>query len=205
MARHAPTRRLVLLGGLAALSGCSAVSALNSAAVPLDTYDLSPPPAGPAGRGGGTTLLIARPEASAALTSDRIMVRPDPAAIAYLPAAQWSDEAPLLVQSLLVRTLAGTGRLGYVGRSEGGPVPDVVALARLDAFEIEVAPDGALTARTAIALSLIRDRDQRVIGGRRFEATAPAADDSPKAVVAAFQAAMDRLLPEIAGWTVARV
>ena len=111
--------------------------ALNTAAAPFDTYDLSPA----AGiddrdRAVRAKLLIARPEASAAIATDRIMVRSDGATITYLPDARWTDESPLVVQSLLIRSIAATGRIGYVGRSEGGPVPDAALLVRMDAFEV---------------------------------------------------------------------
>jgi cholesterol transport system auxiliary component len=198
------SRRIALLGTISALSGCGAVSALNSAATPLDTYDLAPVPGSRGGRRTGRTLLVARPDAPAALTADRIMVKPDAVSITYLPDARWSDEAPLVVQSLLVRSIAATGRIGYVGRSEGGPVPDTALLVRLDAFQVEEDEAGALTARVDMALSLIEDRNQRVLGSRGFAGSAPAADDSPTAVVAAFQAVLTELLPEMADWTLAR-
>ena len=51
---------------IAALGGCSAVSALNSASRPLDTYDLLPVAGSKSGRRTTRTLLVATPAASAA-------------------------------------------------------------------------------------------------------------------------------------------
>ncbi len=193
------TRRLAILGAAATLGGCSALSSLNEAATPIDTYDLTPAPAAASGGGSGRTLLVARPGAPAGIATDRIMVKPGAAAITYLPDARWADDLPAVVQSLLVRSIAGTGRMGYVGPSEGGPVPDLALLTRIDNFEVDVA-GGPATARVDISLTLLRDRDQSVIRTRAFRNQATAASDQPVDVVAAFQAILDALLPEMARW-----
>jgi cholesterol transport system auxiliary component len=198
------TRRVVFLGATAALSGCSAISALNASAQPLDTYDLSPAAGAKAGRRSTHTLLVARPEASATIATDRIMLKPNPISITYLPDARWSDEAPLLLQSLLIRSISATGRIGYVGSSDGGPVADTAILVRMDAFHVEILPDGQLLVVVDIALTVVNDQDQRVIGTRAFAQSAPAANDSPTIIVAAFQTALDTLLPEMVDWIVQR-
>ena len=194
------SRRIALLGGISALGGCSAVSALNSAAVPLDTFDLLPAAGTTTGRRTSHSLLVALPQAPAAIASERIVVKPDPASITYLPGARWSDEAPVLLQSLLIRSIAATGRIGYVGRSEGGPVPDTALLVRMDAFEVNVTPDGTMLAVVDIALTVLNDSNQNVIANRSFSQSAAADSDAPGAIVAAFQAALNGLLPAMADW-----
>ncbi|WP_299560691.1 ABC-type transport auxiliary lipoprotein family protein [uncultured Sulfitobacter sp.] len=198
------SRRAALTGAVCVLGGCSALSSLNSASEPLDTYDLRPAAGSKAGRRTSRTLLVARPDAPAAMSTDRIMVKPAAAAITYLPDARWSDEAPLVLQSLLIRSIAGTDRIGYVGRSEGGPVPDTALLVRMDEFEVTVMPEGMLNVGIDVALTLLSDRDQRVIANRSFSGTAIAPDDSALSIVRAFQSALDTLLPEMADWAVAR-
>lgn len=198
------TRRAVLAGAASALGGCNAISALNAASTPLDTYDLSPAAGASGGRRSSRTLLVARPEASAAIATDRIMVKPDAASITYLPDARWSDELPDVFQSLLVRSISGTGRLGYVGKSEGGPIPDTALLVRMDAFEVRVLGEGTFEVVVDVTLTLLNDKSQRVIGTRSFAQNALAADDSPKAVVAGFQSVLDQLLPAMADWAASR-
>ncbi|MFX0546615.1 ABC-type transport auxiliary lipoprotein family protein [Roseovarius sp. S1116L3] len=193
------TRRAAMLGAAASLGGCGALSSLNAAATPLDTYDLSPAAGSTAGRRSGRTLLVAVPNAPAAVSSDRIMVKPGAAAVTYLPDARWSDELPALVQSLLVRSIAGTGRMGYVGPNEAGPVPDLALLPRIDAFQVEITGEAAV-AKIDISLTLLRDRDQSVIKTAVFRNEIAAANDTPTAIVAAFQAILDALLPLMANW-----
>ncbi|MEQ6250362.1 ABC-type transport auxiliary lipoprotein family protein [Sulfitobacter sp. HNIBRBA3233] len=194
------SRRAVILGAAASLGGCSALSSLNEAARPLDTYDLSPAAGSSAGRRSGQTLVVALPNAPASVATDRIMVKPSAAAVTYLPEARWSDELPALVQSLLVRSIAGTGRMGYVGPAQAGPVPDLALLSRIDAFQVEITGE-TVTAKIDISLSLLRDRDQSVIKTAAFQDEAVATDDSPAAIVAAFQAMLDTLLPQMATWS----
>ncbi|MCA0851004.1 ABC-type transport auxiliary lipoprotein family protein [Salipiger thiooxidans] len=193
------TRRAAILGASASLGGCSAVSSINAAATPLDTYDLSPAPGSSAGGGTGGTLLVAAPNAPAPIKSDRIMVKPGVAAVTYLPDARWSDEVPALVQSLLVRSIAATGRMGYVGPNEAGPVPDLALLSRIDVFQVEVI-GAALIAKIDISLTLLRDSDQSVIKTASFRNEIAAVNDTPAAIVAAFQAILDTLLPQMATW-----
>lgn len=199
------TRRSAMLSAICSLSGCSAISSLNEASEPLNTYDLRPVSGSRSGRSTARTLLVAKPQASAPLTSDRILIKPDAASIAYLPDARWSDELPTLVQSLLVRSISGTGRLGYVGRSDAGPIPDKAMLVRIDAFDVIALADGTFEAQVDIDLTLINDKDQRVVASRGFSQTRTIANDTPPQIVAVFQTIMDDLLPEIADWSVSRV
>ncbi len=196
------TRRMALLGAVSALGGCSALSSLNAAATPLDTYDLVARSGATAGRRSNRTLLVARPQAPAAIASDRILVKPDAVAITYLPDARWTDELPLVVQSLLIRSISGTGRIGYVGQSEGGPVPDYALLARIDTFQVGIPAPDTFVISVDIALTVLRDSSQSVVASRSFAGTAPAMDDSPTAIIGAFQSVLDTLLPQMADWAV---
>ncbi|WP_112874888.1 ABC-type transport auxiliary lipoprotein family protein [Paracoccus endophyticus] len=200
MTPHPLTRRATLVGALSLLSGCAAVSALSGGGRALDTYDLTPSSTPAQGKRSARTLVVARPEAPAAIVSDRILVKPDPRSVTYLPGARWSAEAPLLVQSLLVRSISATGRMGYVGQVENGPAAEQVLLARLDAFQVDADPSRNLVARVDLALSLLSDADQTLIASRSFAGSARAEGDSAAAIVAAFQTVMNQILPEAANW-----
>ena len=195
-------RRTVILGMVSSISSCGTLSALSEASEPLDTYDLLPAAGSKRGKRTSRTLLVARPQASAALATDRIVIKPDPAAITYLPDARWSDELPAMLQNLLVRSISETDRVAYVGISEGGPVPDKALLVRIDAFEVEALKDGTFEVRVDVFLSMVNDRDQRVTGSRRFAQTETTAANQTREIVTAFQAIMNVLLPEMSGWAV---
>ncbi len=199
---HLP-RRTVLLS-LPALSGCAAIGALTPSDA-LPTYDLSPVP-GRTGARRPRVLAVPRPDAPAAIATDRILVKPDPLTVAYLPDARWSDDVPALVQSLTIRSIAATGRVGHVGAADSGPIPDVALLLRIDAFQAEPTPEiAAVPIRIALAVTLIRDRDQRLLASRDFTGEAIAASDAARDIVPAFQQALDPILPALADWTAGRV
>jgi len=196
------TRRAAVLFAICSLGGCSTISSLNAASEPVDTYDLRAL-TGPKSGGRTTrTLLVVKPQASAPLTSDRILVKPDAVSITYLPDARWSDELPDLVQSVLVQSMSGTGRLGYVGRSDAGPIPDKAMLVRIDAFEVAALQDGTFEARVDIDLTIINDNDQRVVGSRQFAQTRAVASDTPQQIVIVFQEILNDLLPDISDWSI---
>lgn len=199
------TRRIALMGAVLSLSGCSAITSLNAAAKPMDTYDLRPVTKARKGGKSSRTLLVALPQATAALATDRIMIKPDAAAITYLPDARWSDELPAVAQSLLIRSISATGRVAYVGAVGAGPVPDKALLVRIDAFDVAVLPDGTFKATVNLDLTLINDRDQSVDASRKFAQSAAISNDTPAAIVAAFQSILDDMLPTITDWTIQRV
>ncbi len=197
------TRRIFVLGSLG-LPGCTALNALNQAALPRDTYELQPVAVTAGGARSSRTLLVLEPTAPAAIATDRILIKQDPLSVTYLPDARWSDEVPQMVQSVLIQSLAASGGLGFVGLQGAGPVPDTVLLTRIDAFGVEQQPDGAFQVRVSCDLTVLRDRDQRVLGTRRFAASMPVANDQADMIARAFQRLLDGLLPEAVAWILAR-
>lgn len=196
---HPPNRTA---GGCLFLGGISTLSAISTATKPLDTYDLLPVTGLRQGARSARTLLVARPQAPAALTSDRILIKPDPASITYLPDVRWSDEVPAVLQSLLIRSIAGSGRIAYVGAQDAGPIPDKALLTRIDAFEVLVGSDGSFDVRVDFELTLINDSDQRIVATRQFKGASPASSDGVADIVSAFQGLSDRLLPGVVDWVI---
>ena len=197
------TRRTFALSMLS-LSGCTAINSLNNAALPRDTYQLQPVAVPPQGRRSSRSLMVVLPTAPAAISSDRIMIRQDPLSVMYLPEARWSADVPQMMQSVLIQTLAGTERLGYVGAQGAGPIPDVVLLTRIDAFDVTAQDGGTFSVRISCDLTVLRDRDQRVLGTQRFSQAQVLNNDRTETIVAAFQNLLDVLLPAAATWILAR-
>ena len=140
----------------------------------------------------------------AAISTDRILIKPGALRVAYLPDGRWVDPAPEHVQSLLVRSLAGTGRFGFVGGESSGPLPDYVLISDLEAFQAELAPAGAtppVTVVVRLTVTILRDLDRRVVATQSFEGRAGAAGDDAPTVVTAFDAAMGQVLRDATSWT----
>lgn len=203
--KHVYFTRRSILCSLFVLPGCAALSSLDQAARPLAVYDLTPVSVtAPSGRS-GLNLLVLEPSAPAAISTNRILIRPAPMAVTYLPDAQWADEVPLMVQSLLIRSLSGTGQIGFVGAPGSGPVPDLVLLGRIDRFEVVRQSDSLFTVGVVLDLSLMRDRDQRIIARRTFQGVVRITQDQSPLIVQSFQNILDDLLAQVTSWTNAQV
>jgi cholesterol transport system auxiliary component len=190
---------------LALPSGCGAIRSLNSAASTLDTYELEFAADVPASGRTARTLAIEVPRASAAVATERILVKPNPLAVTYLPDARWVEPAPAHVQWLLIRSIAATGRTGGVGGGGGGALPDYDLLPSLDTFEAVITPNGPTPVRidVALTLTLVRGIDGRMVGSRSFRSSFNAPSTEAGAVVSAFNVAMHGVLRDASAWTLA--
>ncbi|WP_111430433.1 ABC-type transport auxiliary lipoprotein family protein [Rhodobacteraceae bacterium DSL-40] len=189
---------------LLALGGCSTISSLDSASRSLDTYELTAvEAAGPAARSGGPTLAVSAPTSSGAIASDRIVIKPDALQVAFLGDGRWVDPAPVLIQQLLTRSLSSTGRFGLVTTNSTGPLPDHTLVVDIEAFQAEIAPEGApapVHVVVRLSVTVLNEGDGRVAARRRFEADARASDDSAAVIVPAFDTATERVLREVVAW-----
>jgi cholesterol transport system auxiliary component len=197
-----PLRRLTLTLAVALLAGCSAISALNDAGKALDAYDLQAPRDLPqAARMVQRSLSIEPPATTGALDTDRILLRPNPVQSLYLPGARWSEKAPLMVQSLMLRSFEDTNALAYVGRRPLGGTGDFALVSEITDFQAELGPDGeSATIRLRLTARMVREADARVLARRSFTASAPATSLDTLDMVQAFNAANDQMMREIVIW-----
>lgn len=198
------SRRGFLGAGLCSVAGCNTIASLEQSATTLDTYDISPVQVSGAGTRGRSTLLVLEPAAPAALSTDRILIRSSPQSVTYLPDGRWVDDLPLMLQSVLIRTISGSGRVGFVGAADAGPVPDSVLLTRIDRFDVAVSQDEAgqrqYVAQVALELTVLRDRDQKIMGSQSITRSMPLKSDAVGVIVAGFQTLMNDMLPDAVGW-----
>jgi len=184
----------LLAAGL--LAGCGSLSA------PPQTFDLRAPDMVKPARPGRAQLVIAEPTALQALDSDRILVRSGDGQVSYLPAAQWSDRLPNLVQARLIQTFENADRIGSVGRPSDKLTPDATLVADIRDFEIQAG--GAATAVVAISAKIVSESTGRIVAAQVFSASVPAGVTGPQAS-AALDQAMQTVLREIVTWASSRI
>ena len=185
------------------LSGCSALSALGGAATPLDAYDLAAPVNGPQARGRASArqLVVELPTSPGALSTDRILIRPRPLQAAYLPDGKWAEDVPVMVQTLLVRSLEDSNAFRYVGRRPLGASGDFALVSELTDFQAEVAAEGkAATIRLRLTARLVREEDATVLSSRTFNAAAAVASTDTPDLIDGFNQANQQLLTEAVSW-----
>ena len=203
MITWAHMRKVVALMGMALLSGCAAISAVSDAATPLDVFELRAPGdiTAVSGRPIARDVIIELPTTSGALATDRIMIRPNPLQAQYLPDVRWSETTPVMVQTLMLRSIEATGAVRYVGRKPLGVSGDFALVTEVIDFQADVASDGE-TANVQITLlvRIVRERDASIVASRRLSASVMAASTETLTVIDAFSAASDQIFAEFAQW-----
>ncbi|MFW8595259.1 ABC-type transport auxiliary lipoprotein family protein [Cribrihabitans neustonicus] len=184
-------------------AGCTALSALGEASQPLDVYELRTPEVPRSGARRNVELIVEEPIASGALAVERIMIRPSPLQVQYLPGARWADPAPIMLQTLMVRSLTQTGAFNSVGRGPIGTVADYAVLSELTDFQAETDDDGETAViRVRAVLRLIRESDTKAVASQTFSVTVNTGPADTDAIVAAFDAAISRLIPDVVSWII---
>lgn len=186
-------RVIAVVAVAAMLGGCT--SMLREA--PVATYDLSAPQgfSGRAATGRGV-LVIEEPTAIQTVDSNRMVAR-DGGQVSYVPAAQWTDRLPSLVQTRMVQAFENSGRIGSVGRAQDRLSGDYQLITDIRAFEIDVGSGS--TAKVEIAAKIV-DRTGRVRSGRVFQSSAPAGAITGPGASAALDRALGQVLVDMVGW-----
>jgi cholesterol transport system auxiliary component len=196
-------RPLSALLAAALLSGCAAIGSLNSAATSLDAFELRAPAGLPVARSPqAIDFIVELPSAAGAIDTDRILVRPTPVQVAYLPDARWTAAAPVMLQSALVETFLRTGAFRYVGRRPLGVSGDVALVTDLVDFGAVVQGAGAVIEVTMVA-RLVREEDAAITATRTFSRSVPVPDTRSATIIAGYEAASGALLADVAGWVLA--
>jgi cholesterol transport system auxiliary component len=148
-------------------------------------------------------VVVEIPTPSGVLNTDRIMIRPDTLQAQYLPDVRWGDEVPVMMQTLMLRSLENTNGLRYVGRRPLAGSGDYAIVTELVDFQAELMPDGT-GAIVSISMTsrLVRERDASIVASRTFRSQQTAASTDTSAIVLAFHRASDALLVDFADWTI---
>jgi cholesterol transport system auxiliary component len=188
----------VFLIALLSLSGCSILPERE----PISVYEpvLAEPVAHPEWPQANWSLLVARPVASQQLDSERITVRPSPGSLQVYKGAAWSDNAPDLMQSALLRRFQDAENILSVSRSGGGVRGQFQLLSDLRSFESVYVQPGQPQAVVELYVRLVRTSDGQVVAARGFREVEAAADDNLGSVVDAFSRSINRLTDQVVGW-----
>ena len=184
----------------AALGGCSGIIG----PVPMQLYRLDPPESPAPGPEVRWRLAVAVPDAAQALDTDRIALDRGPSRFDYFAGAAWTDRAPALIQGLLIRRFAQSGRIFAVSRDTDSLRVDYLLRTELRAFEAGYASEGAPPeVAVEIAATLIHMPLRDVAQTTLVRHAALAARNDLEAVVQAFAAATGQSLDALVLWALA--
>lgn len=181
------------------LAACS--SLLNVQRTPFTIYSpklAAPAQAAPAARV-DWQLAVETPLASDALDTVRIVVMPSPGVIEVFPGARWSDSAPAMLRNLVVQGFENSQRITGVGSSASGLRADYALAITLHDFQLEI--DGGTRAVIRLQARLLDYTTNRVLAAQALSAEAPAQGSDAAAAFAAFEAALNQLVPGLVAWT----
>jgi cholesterol transport system auxiliary component len=181
-----------------ALSGCGFLRG-----PPPETFDLTAPESVPVRGATAAQILIPEPSALKALDSERIVVTTG-SKISYYPDAQWPDRLPRLLQARAVQAFEQSKKARAVGRPGEGLSIDFQLLIDIRSFEY-VSDGGHGHAKVEISARILNDRNGRVVSSKILSADAPVTKDNAANVVAAVDAAMNKVLVDLVSWTIGRI
>lgn len=196
-------RTIAVAALLPALAACGAVSALSDATTPMEVIVLEAPSDLPLrqGRPLPRDIIVEEPTAGGALNTDRIMIQPGALQAQYLPDVRWSDPAPVMLQTLMLRSLDQTAAFQYVGRRPLGPGGDFAILTEIVDFQAELSPDGeSAEVSVRIIVRIVRERGADVVATRTFAAREGAVTLDDLDLARAFDAATGRVLSDFTVW-----
>lgn len=181
----------------ALLAGCISVGGGDRAEVSLRS--LSEPEIASTGTRVDWHLLVDLPRAARPLDGARIVLSPRPGEFGVFADVRWTDNAPRMVQTRIVRALADSGRIAAVAPVSSSVQADRLLELEIDAFHAAREPEGDAV-HVAITARLIDARSNRIVATRRFETREPLESRRIDAVVAGFDRAMAEVLPGMVDW-----
>src|SRR5512134_1789061 len=130
-------RRDVCRAGLLALAGTlPGCGLLPEVSVPVQLYTVTPKTSYPETlESVDWQLVVEMPNAATSLDTPRIALQRTPFTLEYYAGSAWTDNAPLMVQTLLIESFESTRSITAVGREGVGLRPDYVLKTDLREFE----------------------------------------------------------------------
>lgn len=188
-------RRGLLAVSMLFLAGCGGS--------PLTTYDLNAPRDGLNAARSRRLVVVAEPQALAALDSSRMLITTSEGALNYLPGGQWSDRLPKLLQVRLMEAFENANRIAGVGRPGNRLVPSAQINSEIRRFGIEEKTGEAVI---EIAVKIVDDRSGQIIAGEIFTSrvSAPNGNTAAGASVA-LDAAGQGIMRQIVAWVSRRI
>jgi phospholipid/cholesterol/gamma-HCH transport system substrate-binding protein len=185
-----------IVGGLARLAGGSANAAQT-------VYDLTAPTQFPAFESAPRGLMIVvEPTSLIALETRKFMLRPNPSDDPTFAKAEWSDNAPKLLQTKIIQTFENAGLSQSVSRPAEGLVADKQLALDIRKFQISDSTDPI--AEIEITAKILSDKG-RIVGAKVFRASAPMNELNAPSAGAALDQAFGKCATELVVWTAANM
>jgi cholesterol transport system auxiliary component len=146
-------------------------------------------------------LVVDVPVADAALNTARIALRRNPVLLDYYGDSNWTDTAPLMVQTLLIESFENTRKIVGVGRQSVALRGDYSLISDLREFQAEYDKSAIPNVRVRLNAKLVKMPERVIVGSINAEFVEPAEGSDLASVVYAFDQALGKTLKRIVEWT----
>lgn len=202
MAADRPNRRSVIAGcGLALTLGACAGLPLGGSVpqlftlTPKSTFNEDLPTV-------DWQLAVDRPTSPAGLATTRIAVARGRHSIDYYAGVQWIDDAPNMVQRLLIESFENSRRIIGIGRQSVSLRSDFVLRVELREFQAEYLGNAeAPTINVRIGVKMVRMPQRHIIASATIERMVPSPDNRMESIIESFDQALGKVLRDIVVWT----
>jgi cholesterol transport system auxiliary component len=200
-------RRRTLLGLAIAATGvplaaCGVLPRVNE---PVNLYTLTPKTTFPADLPKvDWQLVVETPVAAASLDTPRIALQRSPLTFEYFADGAWTDNAPVMVQTLLIESFESTKSIEGVGRESISLRPDY--LLKTDLREFEALYEGENPVPVIwvrMNAKVVKMPERRIIASQTYGDRRPAPGSKLTDIVAGFDESLGRVLKEIVLFTLA--
>jgi cholesterol transport system auxiliary component len=195
------SHRFVPIVIVLALAGCSG---LFGGSAPAHLYRVTPKSTYPANLPHRPVqMLVDVPLAPAGLDSSRIALSRSAVSIDYFADSEWTDRAPLLVQTALVESFENSGTINAIDRESVGLRADFILKTEIRHFEaVYDSPNGPPDVWAAINVRLVNPSNRDIVAQSSFERRQQASANDVPNVIAAFDEALGGVMKDIVVWTV---
>ena len=195
------SRRFVPSILILTLAGCSG---LLGGGEPAHLYRLTPKSTYPPNLPHRTVqLLINEPLAPAGLDKSRIALSRSPVSIDYFADSEWTDRAPLLVQTAILQSFENSKTITAIARESVGLRADFLFETEIRHFEaVYDSPNGPPEIWVAINVRLVNPTSRDVVAQTSFERRERASANEVPSIVSAFDETLGGVMKEIVVWTV---
>jgi len=193
-----------LLSSTMLLAGCISVLPENT---PSTVYRLSTPEPSSTLRREAVIVGVQRPLTPRALSGDQIALSQSRGQLVFANGAEWITPVPSLIQDLIVESMDAFEPGLIASRPEDGVRAEFELATELRSFEANylAGEDAAPTVIVRLRARLIRVSDRRLVAVDAVGAQAVAQSNRIGDIVAAFDAASQEAMANVAQWTAEQV
>jgi|HubBroStandDraft_6_1064221.scaffolds.fasta_scaffold374318_2 cholesterol transport system auxiliary component len=148
-------------------------------------------------------LLVTVPNAPAGLDTARIALSRSAVSLDYFADAEWTDRAPLLVQSAIIESFEKSEAVPAVGRDNAGLRADFILQTDIRDFSAAYdSPTEPPLVSVVVHMELITIPEHRIVAQRSIARRQRAVANSVPEVVRAFDSALGGVVEEVVRWAV---